>query len=127
MGNTGNTRMVTLSRIYTKTGDTGETGLGDGTRVAKDHLRVVAYGEVDELNAIIGMIAVEAPEYGEVALIRSIQNDLFDVGADLCVPPSENEKPGAVLRVTEGQVRRLEREIDRLNAPLSPLSSFVLP
>ena len=119
--------MVTLSRIYTKTGDAGETGLGDFSRVSKDHPRVVAYGEVDELNGVLGLIAVHAPQYGEQALLRSIQNDLFDVGADLCVPAAVGEEPGKVLRVTEAQVARLERAIDRLNEPLQPLQSFVLP
>lgn len=119
--------MVTLSRIYTKTGDQGQTSLGDQTRVPKDHLRVAAYGEVDELNAVLGLIVAHVPEFPELALIRSIQNDLFDVGADLCVPQAETEPPGSSLRVTESQVQRLEHEIDRLNGPLQPLQSFVLP
>jgi cob(I)alamin adenosyltransferase len=118
--------MVTLSRIYTKTGDAGETSLGERTRVPKDHPRVAAYGEVDELNAVIGLLAAHAPQF-EADLIRSIQNDLFDVGADLCVPVAENEKPGSVLRVSDGQVQRLEREIDRLNEPIPPATSFILP
>src|SRR5262245_43177711 len=74
--------MVTLSRIYTKTGDAGQTGLGDSTRVAKDHARVAAYGEVDELNAVLGLLIANVPEYPELALVRSIQNELFDLGAD---------------------------------------------
>jgi cob(I)alamin adenosyltransferase len=119
--------MVILSRIYTKTGDEGETGLGDGSRVAKDHVRVAAYGEVDELNAVLGLLLASVADYPEAVLIRSIQNDLFDVGADLCVPPSVNEQALATLRVTEGQVLRLENEIDRMNEPLKPLRSFVLP
>ncbi len=123
----GRVKMVTLSRIYTKTGDQGETSLGDQTRVAKDHIRVAAYGEVDELNAALGLFLSNAPEFGEAALIRSIQNDLFDLGADLCVPIAEGEQPGSALRITETQVRRLENEIDRRNASLSPLNSFVLP
>jgi cob(I)alamin adenosyltransferase len=117
--------MVYLSRIYTKTGDRGETALGDGTRVAKDHLRVVAYGDVDELNAVLGVLRLEAPEVDD--LLRSVQNDLFDVGADLCVPPAANESAGDKLRVRAEQATRLEREIDRLNARLQPLQSFVLP
>lgn len=119
--------MVTLSRIYTKTGDQGDTSLGDQTRVPKDHIRVAAYGEVDELNAVLGLIASHVPDFRELALIRSIQNDLFDLGADLCLPQSSSEPPGSALRVSETQVLRLEHEIDRLNASLTPLQSFVLP
>jgi cob(I)alamin adenosyltransferase len=118
--------MVTLSRIYTKTGDSGETGLGDGRRVAKDSARVVAYGEVDELNATLGLVLANVPSYAEAALVRSIQNDLFDVGADLCVPlPASGADPA--LRVTIAQIGRLEKAIDRLNESLKPLQSFVLP
>ncbi|MCS6852632.1 MAG: cob(I)yrinic acid a,c-diamide adenosyltransferase [Gemmataceae bacterium] len=117
--------MVYLSRIYTRSGDSGETGLGDGRRVPKDHPRVEAYGTVDELNAVLGWLLAQAPEMAEAALLRSIQNDLFDVGADLCVP----EAPSAAnrLRVRPEQVARLEAAIDRLNAPLPALASFVLP
>ncbi|MFL5244825.1 MAG: cob(I)yrinic acid a,c-diamide adenosyltransferase [Gemmataceae bacterium] len=118
--------MVYLSRIYTKTGDKGETALGDGVRVAKDHPRVAAYGAVDELNAILGVVAATFPSI-EVVLLHSIQNDLFDVGADLCVPLTPEEQPGARLRVKPEQSARLEEAIDRLNAPLRPLTSFVLP
>ena len=118
--------MVYLSRIYTRSGDQGETGLGDGvTRVPKDHPRVAAYGEVDELNAVLGLLVLEAG--AEAALLRSIQNDLFDVGADLCLPAAPDEAPGAKLRVRPEQATRLEQEIDRLNARLQPLRSFVLP
>src|SRR5262245_60178205 len=119
--------MVFLSRIYTKSGDKGETGLGDGTRVPKDHPRVVAYGRVDELNAVLGLVIAHNPQAAELELLRSIQNDLFDVGADLCVPPAADEQAGQRLRVTAGQVTRLEQAIDRLNANLAPLTSFVLP
>ena len=119
--------MVFLSRIYTKSGDQGETGLGDGTRVPKDHLRVAAYGAVDELNAVLGLLLAGSPPPPEADLLRSIQNDLFDVGADLCVPQAENEAPGQRLRVRAEQVTRLEGAIDRLNAGLQPLTSFVLP
>jgi cob(I)alamin adenosyltransferase len=119
--------MVYLSRIYTKTGDSGETGLGDGTRVPKDDPRVAAYGSVDELNAVVGLLLSHFPEVEEAALLRSIQNDLFDVGADLCVPAEADEKPGSRLRVRPEQAARLEAAIDRLNAPLGPLTSFVLP
>ncbi|WP_439625172.1 cob(I)yrinic acid a,c-diamide adenosyltransferase [Gemmata sp.] len=119
--------MVFLSRIYTKSGDTGETGLGDGTRVPKDHARVAAYGEVDELNAVLGLVAANVPTCPAAAVLRSIQNDLFDVGADLCVPPFAGEEPGKSLRVTAAQAERLERAIDRLNEKLEPLRSFILP
>ena len=119
--------MVYLSRIYTKTGDTGETGLGDGHRVAKDHPRVEAYGQVDELNAVLGLLTAYCPDSPERDMIRTIQNDLFDLGADLCIPSSENETPGSVLRVTPAQYERLEHAIDRLNENLDPLRSFILP
>jgi cob(I)alamin adenosyltransferase len=119
--------MVFLSRIYTKSGDRGETGLGDGTRVPKDHPRVGAYGGVDELNAVLGLLLAHS-ERGEAAdLLRGIQNDLFDVGADLCVPSAEGEQPGQRLRVRPEQAQRLEAAIDRLNERLTPLNSFVLP
>ena len=119
--------MVYLSRIYTKSGDRGETGLGDGSRVPKDHPRVVACGAVDELNAVLGLVVAHDPQGTEVGLLRSIQNDLFDVGADLCVPETEGEVPGQRLRVRPEQAARLEEAIDRLNAALAPLTSFVLP
>jgi len=119
--------MVYLSRIYTKSGDQGETGLGDGRRVPKDHLRVTAYGEVDELNATLGLLAVYCPDAPEKELLHTIQNDLFDLGADLCVPQTEGEDPAMVLRITEAQYLRLERAIDRLNDDLQPLRSFILP
>lgn len=119
--------MVILSRIYTKTGDTGETALGDGSRVAKDHPRVTAYGSVDELNAVLGLLVASQTDLPEAELLRGIQNDLFDVGADLCVPPQKDEKLGNKLRVSAEQSERLEKTIDRLNANLKPLASFVLP
>jgi cob(I)alamin adenosyltransferase len=121
------TEMVYLSRIYTKTGDGGETGLGDGSRVPKDHPRVTAYGSVDELNSFIGVLLTQQA-VPEADLLRSIQNDLFDVGADLCVPIAA--EPGAGrerLRVKPEQTARLEMAIDRLNVLLSPLKSFLLP
>ncbi len=123
----GRSIMVVLSRIYTKTGDQGETGLGDGTRVPKDQVRVAAYGSVDELNAVLGLLVAHHPDAGEVELVRSIQNDLFDLGADLCVPQPASETPGQRLRVRPEQAARLEAAIDRLNADLQPLHSFVLP
>jgi len=117
--------MVYLSRIYTRTGDQGETSLGDGGRVPKDHSRVAADGSVDELNAVLGLLLTQRPD--EAELLRSIQNDLFDVGADLCVPQPADEAAGARLRVRPEQAARLEAAIDRLNANLKPLTSFVLP
>jgi cob(I)alamin adenosyltransferase len=119
--------MVYLSRIYTKTGDRGDTALGDGSRVAKDHARVAAYGEVDELNAVLGLLQVQLEAGAESDLVRCIQNELFDVGADLCVPERADEPPGQHLRVRPEQAQRLEAAIDRLNAGLEPLTSFVLP
>ncbi len=118
--------MVYLSRIYTKTGDSGETSLGDGTRVPKDHPRVAAYGTVDELNAVLGLLLCQ-PLLVEADLLRGIQNDLFDVGADLCCPQPADEPAGQRLRVHPEQATRLEAAIDRLNAALAPLTSFVLP
>ncbi|MBL8799581.1 MAG: cob(I)yrinic acid a,c-diamide adenosyltransferase [Planctomycetia bacterium] len=117
--------MVYLSRIYTKTGDAGDTALGDGSRTGKDSPRVAAYGEVDELNAVLGLLLTAAPP--EADLLRGIQNDLFDVGADLCVPESSDEAPGQRLRIRAAQALHLESAIDRLNADLAPLTSFVLP
>jgi cob(I)alamin adenosyltransferase len=117
--------VVYLSRIYTRTGDKGETMLGDGGRVPKDHPRVAAYGSVDELNAVLGLLLTQgAPE---AELLRTVQNNLFDVGADLCVPQPADEAAGARLRVRPEQAARLEAAIDRLNAGLKPLTSFVLP
>lgn len=119
--------MVYLSRIYTKGGDRGDTGLGDGTRVPKDHPRVAAYGSVDELNAGLGMLLASQPDVSEAELLRLIQNDLFDVGADLCVPQDSDEPAGHRLRVLPEQAARLEAAIDRINERLTPLTSFVLP
>jgi cob(I)alamin adenosyltransferase len=119
--------MVYLSRIYTKTGDSGETGLGDGARVPKDDPRVAAYGTVDELNAVLGLLLAQCPDVPEAELLRGIQNDLFDIGADLCVPQQPDEAPGKRLRVRPEQAVRLETAIDRLNEPVAPLKSFILP
>jgi cob(I)alamin adenosyltransferase len=119
--------MVLLSRIYTRGGDKGRTALGDGRRVAKHALRVEAYGTVDEANAAIGMVRLHADAAAD-AMLGRIQNDLFDLGADLCRPESPGDAAGpAPLRVTAGQVLRLESEIDAMNAALEPLRSFVLP
>jgi cob(I)alamin adenosyltransferase len=120
--------MVVLNRIYTKTGDAGETALGNGARVAKHSLRVSAYGTVDETNATVGLARLHAT--GEMdAMLGRISNDLFDLGADLCRPEMEkdHEAGHAVLRIVASQVERLEREIDTMNARLSPLRSFILP
>jgi cob(I)alamin adenosyltransferase len=119
--------LVYLNRIYTRGGDTGDTSLGDGARVSKTHPRILAYGGVDELNAVIGM-ALAAGVPAELAdWLSQIQNDLFDVGADLCVPESGSKPDRPPLRVIAGQVARLERWIDALNERLTPLTSFVLP
>ena len=117
--------MVQLTRIYTRGGDKGETSLSDGARVAKHDLRVAAYGEVDEANACIGLARLHSG--GELdEMLGRIQNDLFDLGADLATPEAEAPKYPP-LRVTAGQVERLEQEIDKINAGLAPLESFVLP
>lgn len=118
--------MVKLNRIYTRTGDDGTTVLVDGSRVAKDSVRLAAIGDVDELNCAIGAAALHVA--GEpLAQLRAIQNDLFDLGADLATP-GEDFTPGEmVLRITAAQVERLETELDAMNAKLLPLSSFILP
>jgi cob(I)alamin adenosyltransferase len=117
--------MVTLSKIYTKTGDSGETGLGDGSRVSKTSLRIAAIGAVDETNSAIGVARLDA-EGDADAMLSRIQNDLFDLGADLSAP-EDGQKAEGRLRVSGAQVERLEREIDTMNETLSPLTSFVLP
>ena len=118
--------MVRLTRIYTRGGDKGQTSLGDGSRVAKHALRVEAYGTVDEANAVIGLARLHTEGEADAMLAR-IQNDLFDLGADLCTPAAADEEPGKALRIVAPQVARLEAEIDRLNAELAPLDSFILP
>jgi cob(I)alamin adenosyltransferase len=126
--------MVVLNKIYTRTGDAGTTALGTGERVPKHALRIAAYGSVDETNAAIGVARVHLAG-GDADLdgvLARIQNDLFDLGADLCVPETASETAGQQprrqrLRVSEVQVERLEAEIDRMNAELAPLRSFVLP
>lgn len=117
--------MVTLSKIYTKAGDFGETGLGNGMRISKASLRIAAIGAVDEANSALGIARLDAEDDMDASLAR-IQNDLFDLGADLSVP-EDGPKTGARLRISGAQVERLEREIDAMNQALSPLSSFVLP
>lgn len=117
--------MVKLTRIYTKGGDGGETSLGDGSRVAKHDLRVSAYGTVDEANAAIGLVRLHTDDNVDSILAR-IQNDLFDLGADLCTPEDSKRSEGA-LRIVADQVVWLEGQIDEINENLSPLESFILP
>jgi cob(I)alamin adenosyltransferase len=117
--------MVRLTRIYTRGGDAGETSLGDGSRVKKHSLRVEAFGTVDEANATVGLARLQAEGEADAMLAR-IQNDLFDLGADLCTPEDGRRAEGA-LRIAAPQVERLEREIDAMNAELKPLDSFILP
>ena len=119
--------MVVLNKIYTRTGDDGTTALGSGDRVAKYSPRIEAYGTVDETNAAIGVARLElGDQHGDVDdMLERIQNDLFDLGADLCVPQKEDED--GALRIAATQVERLESEIDKLNGELQPLRSFVLP
>lgn len=121
--------MVVLNKIYTKTGDDGTTGLGTGERRFKYDLRVAAYGTVDEANACIGMARVHtANAHADVdAMLARIQNDLFDLGADLATPETEEPPAHEPLRIVASQVSRLEADIDTLNAALSPLRSFILP
>jgi len=120
--------MVRLTRIYTRGGDTGATSLGDGARVAKHAPRVAAFGTVDEANAAVGLVRLHSAAETDGILAR-VQNDLFDLGADLCRPEDGKAgKAGATpLRISAEQVTRLEREIDQVNANLAPLDSFVLP
>lgn len=121
--------MVKLNKIYTKTGDDGSTGLGTGERVPKQSLRIAAYGTVDETNATIGMVRIHmgGGQPGLDAKLVRIQNDLFDLGADLCVPDRGRKPSYEPLRVAESQVDRLEHEIDEMNTELKPLKSFILP
>ncbi|SLN45476.1 cob(I)yrinic acid a,c-diamide adenosyltransferase [Roseisalinus antarcticus] len=120
--------MVVLNKIYTRTGDAGETALGNGARVAKHSLRVTAYGTVDEANATVGLARLHASEEID-ARLAAIQNDLFDLGADLCRPEMEKDAEAEYppLRMAASQVARLESEIDAMNDALEPLRSFVLP
>jgi len=119
--------MVYLNRIYTRAGDDGTTGLGDGTRIPKTHPRIGAYGAVDELNSIIG-VALTTPVPDWIAEhLQQIQNDLFDLGADLCVPEAVASEERPPLRASAGQTERLEHWIDAANERLSPLASFILP
>ena len=114
---------IHLNRIYTRSGDGGKTGLGDGSRVPKHSLRVATYGTVDETSSVLGLARAHDPEGPLAALIQEVQNDLFDVGSDLCVPG----EMGASLRLPAAYTERLEAHIDRLNADLESLDSFILP
>ena len=120
--------MVVLNKIYTRTGDAGDTALGDGSRVAKHSIRVTSYGTVDEVNATVGLARQQASGAMDDALMR-ISNDLFDLGADLCTPDmdKDGDREYPPLRVAPAQVDRLEAEIDAMNADLAPLRSFILP
>lgn len=127
---TNTQNMVQLTRIYTKSGDKGKTALGNGKRVAKSDIRVEAYGTVDETNAVIGVARLHSADApGIDAMLARIQNDLFDLGADLCTPGDGTDDTGdyLALRIVESQVTRLENEIDAINADLNPLKSFILP
>jgi cob(I)alamin adenosyltransferase len=122
--------VVLLSRITTKTGDRGTTALGDGRRLRKDHPRIEATGEVDELNAVLGLAIAADPESPAAAILRGVQNDLFDLGADVTMPQPKaggSRRARTALRLTEAHVLPLERTIEKVNAGLVPLKSFVLP
>ncbi|MBU6319542.1 MAG: cob(I)yrinic acid a,c-diamide adenosyltransferase [Alphaproteobacteria bacterium] len=120
--------MVTLNKIYTRTGDDGTTGLATGQRVSKWHTRVDAYGSIDETNAALGLARLHTGEDKELdAMLMRIQNDLFDLGADLATPETNPPPSWEALRILPDQVQRLEREIDAMNAAIPPLDSFVLP
>lgn len=121
--------MVTLNRIYTRTGDAGDTALGTGERRPKFDLRIQTFGTVDEANSCIGMarLSTQATDARLDSMLARIQNDMFDLGADLCTPPTEEKLEYAPLRMVQSQVERLELEIDEMNAALQPLRSFVLP
>ncbi|TAJ24721.1 MAG: cob(I)yrinic acid a,c-diamide adenosyltransferase [Reyranella sp.] len=125
---------VSLTRIYTRGGDAGQTSLGRGERVAKHDIRVEAYGTVDETNSVIGLArnaiarAGKHPRLVEAdEMLGRIQNDLFDLGADLCTPEGKTKRDEQALRIVASQTERLEREIDAMNAELQPLKSFILP
>jgi cob(I)alamin adenosyltransferase len=122
--------MVVLNRIYTRTGDAGQTALGSGERVSKAHLRIQAYGTVDETNSTLGVVRLhtQSPEMHKLdQMLARIQNELFDLGADLCVPDTGKDLGYEPLRILPKQYERIEKEIDELNGELSALRSFVLP
>jgi len=119
--------MVKINKIYTRTGDDGTTGLVSGPRRRKDDLRIAAFGSVDETNACIGMARLHTSEASLDAMLAAIQNDLFDLGADLATPESDEPPQYEPLRIVAAQVDRLESQIDALNADIAPLRSFILP
>jgi cob(I)alamin adenosyltransferase len=118
--------MVRLNRIYTRTGDSGETGLADGSRIPKDHPRAQAIGDVDEANSAVGIAASHVGE-AHGAMLGRIQNEMFDLGADLATPGEDFTPSEMLLRIVQPQIDRLEREIDSMNEALEPLRSFILP
>ncbi len=119
--------MVKLTKIYTRTGDCGETGLVDGSRLPKSALRMEAIGDVDEANSAIGVALIRIDDETACAMLGRIQNELFDLGADIATPGEDFTPSEMVLRITAAQIERLEAEIDTMNASLAPLSSFILP
>jgi cob(I)alamin adenosyltransferase len=119
--------MVRLNRIYTKTGDAGDTGLSDGSRIPKDHPRAQAIGDVDEANSAIGLAHLQVTDERLAAMLRAIQNEMFDLGADIATPGEDFAPSEMTLRIVEDQIDRLEREIDLMNDSLEPLRSFILP
>jgi cob(I)alamin adenosyltransferase len=119
--------MVRLNKIYTRTGDAGETGLADGSRIPKDHTRARAVGDVDEANCAIGVALLHIVDEGARGMLGAIQNEMFDLGADLATPGEDFAPTEMSLRIVQSQIDRLEREIDCINADLEPLRSFILP
>ena len=119
--------MVRLNKIYTRTGDSGETGLADGSRIRKDHPLSAAIGDVDEANSAIGVALLHITDARMAARLRTIQNELFDLGADLATPGEDFAPNDMALRIVQAQIDRLEREIDAMNESLEPLRSFILP
>jgi cob(I)alamin adenosyltransferase len=119
--------LVKLNKIYTRTGDGGETGLADGSRIAKEHPLSQAIGDVDEANSAIGVALLQVEDAGARSMLRAIQNELFDLGADLATPADDLTPNEKNLRIVQGQIDRLESEVDRMNEHLQPLNSFILP
>jgi cob(I)alamin adenosyltransferase len=119
--------VVRLNRIYTRTGDAGDTGLADGSRIAKDHPRAQAIGDVDEANSALGIAALHLTGHSASSMCGAIQNELFDLGADLATPGKDFAPNEITLRIVQSQIDRLEAEIDEMNTELEPLRSFILP
>ena len=119
--------MVRLNRIYTRTGDRGETGLADGSRISKAHPRTHAVGDVDEANSAIGVALLQVGEDSARLKLARIQNEMFDLGADIATPGEDFAPSEMTLRIVQDQIDRLEQEIDEMNAALEPLRSFILP